>query len=96
MAYFDHDTGEGMGLESFVASELDHLIDAQEQRREPRDVVLFGFGRIGRLMARILVAKTDGDNLRLRAIVVRKGKAADDLTKRAYCGEIRCTAPLTA
>jgi glyceraldehyde 3-phosphate dehydrogenase len=35
-------------------------------------------------MARILVAKTDGgDNLRLRAIVVRKGNAPDDLVKRA-------------
>ena len=35
-------------------------------------------------MARILVAKTDGgDNLRLRAIVVRKGSAPDDLVKRA-------------
>ena len=35
-------------------------------------------------MARILIAKTDGgDSLRLRAVVVRKGKADDDLLKRA-------------
>jgi len=48
-----------------------------------RDVVLYGFGRIGRLVARILIAQ-DGDRrgLKLRAIVVRKG-AEDDLTKRA-------------
>jgi glyceraldehyde 3-phosphate dehydrogenase len=51
---------------------------------KPQDVVLYGFGRIGRLMARILIDKTDGgDCLRLRAIVVRKGKAPNDLVKRA-------------
>ncbi|MEZ4661951.1 MAG: glyceraldehyde-3-phosphate dehydrogenase [Caldilineaceae bacterium] len=48
----------------------------------PRDVVLYGFGRIGRLLARILIERTGGgDKLRLRAIVVRKG-GADDLYKR--------------
>jgi glyceraldehyde 3-phosphate dehydrogenase len=46
--------------------------------------VLYGFGRIGRLMARILIDKTDGgDCLRLRAIVARKGSAPNDLVKRA-------------
>jgi glyceraldehyde 3-phosphate dehydrogenase len=50
---------------------------------EPRDVVLYGFGRIGRLLARILVEKAGGgDKLRLRAAVVRKG-SEDDLAKRA-------------
>jgi glyceraldehyde 3-phosphate dehydrogenase len=49
----------------------------------PRDVVLYGFGRIGRLLARILIDKTgSGDKLRLRAAVVRKG-SEDDLIKRA-------------
>ena len=48
----------------------------------PRDVVLYGFGRIGRLLARILIERTGGgDKLRLRAIVVRKG-GSDDLYKR--------------
>jgi glyceraldehyde 3-phosphate dehydrogenase len=48
-------------------------------------VVLYGFGRIGRLVARILIDKTDGGDsaLRLRAVVVRKGKAPNDLLKRA-------------
>ncbi len=50
---------------------------------EPQDVVLYGFGRIGRLLARLLVEKTgSGHQLRLRAIVVRKG-SDDDLQKRA-------------
>jgi glyceraldehyde 3-phosphate dehydrogenase len=50
---------------------------------KPQDVVLYGFGRIGRLLARILVDKTGrGDKIRLRAAVVRPG-APDDLKKRA-------------
>jgi glyceraldehyde 3-phosphate dehydrogenase len=49
----------------------------------PRDVVLYGFGRIGRLLTRILIEKNVGSPLRLRAIVVRKGKADNDLFKRA-------------
>ncbi len=50
---------------------------------EAQDVVLYGFGRIGRLLARLLVEKTgSGEQLRLRAIVVRKG-SDDDLVKRA-------------
>jgi glyceraldehyde 3-phosphate dehydrogenase len=49
---------------------------------EGRDVVLYGFGRIGRLLARILIEKTgSGRNMRLRAIVVRKPKKPD-LQKR--------------
>ena len=49
----------------------------------PQDVVLYGFGRIGRLLARLLIEKTGGgDQLRLRAIVVRKS-SEEDLQKRA-------------
>ena len=47
------------------------------------DVVLYGFGRIGRILARILVEHAgSGNGLNLRAIVVRKG-AENDLQKRA-------------
>ena len=53
------------------------------KRSKKVDVVLYGFGRIGRLLARILVEKAgSGENTRLRAIVVRKGKG-NDLEKRA-------------
>ncbi|MDT0464912.1 glyceraldehyde-3-phosphate dehydrogenase [Streptomyces gibsoniae] len=51
-----------------------------------RDVVLYGFGRIGRLVARLLIEKSgSGNGLRLRAIVVRGGggRAGEDLVKRA-------------
>jgi glyceraldehyde 3-phosphate dehydrogenase len=51
--------------------------------RGTADVVLYGFGRIGRLLARILLGRgTAATGLTLRAVVVRRG-SADDLVKRA-------------
>jgi glyceraldehyde 3-phosphate dehydrogenase len=51
--------------------------------KEPKDVVLYGFGRIGRILARLLLEKSGlGRGLRLRAIVVRKS-SENDLSKRA-------------
>jgi glyceraldehyde 3-phosphate dehydrogenase len=51
---------------------------------EPKDVVLYGFGRIGRLLARELVALTGKGNLmRLRAIVTRGEITESVLEKRA-------------
>jgi glyceraldehyde 3-phosphate dehydrogenase len=50
---------------------------------EPRDVVLYGFGRIGRLAARELIKQAGkGQQLRLRAIVTR-GASDNDIIKRA-------------
>ncbi len=72
-------------IPEFVKARLAPLIGSnQKPIDKPRDVVLYGFGRIGRLMARLLIEKTGGgDTLRLRAIVVRKGRAENDLLKRA-------------
>ncbi|MCB1843207.1 MAG: glyceraldehyde-3-phosphate dehydrogenase [Halioglobus sp.] len=83
--YYDHGQGKELSIEEYVDRELAALIGARGAPLDrPQDVVLYGFGRIGRLMARILIEKTDGgDCLRLRAIVVRKGKAPNDLVKRA-------------
>lgn len=51
--------------------------------RQPTDVVLYGFGRIGRMLARLIIEDAGGgDGLRLRAIVVRKTQDGD-LQKRA-------------
>ena len=74
----------GRSLEQFVRDELATVAGKCESNlHDGTDVVLYGFGRIGRLLARILVEKTGaGDGLRLRAIVVRKG-ADNDLAKRA-------------
>lgn len=69
----------------YVTQELASAIDTEAKPLpQPQDVVLYGFGRIGRLVARLLVEKAgSGDVLRLKAIVVRKSKAANDLVKRA-------------
>jgi|SRR4051812_38866077 glyceraldehyde 3-phosphate dehydrogenase len=49
----------------------------------PKDVVLFGFGRIGRIAARELTAQAGkGEQLRLRAIVTR-GNSNEEIIKRA-------------
>ncbi|MDV7210354.1 glyceraldehyde-3-phosphate dehydrogenase [Azotobacter beijerinckii] len=74
----------GRSVEQFVRDELAEVVGKQStQQHKGVDVVLYGFGRIGRLLARILIQKTGGgDGLRLRAIVVRKG-ADNDLAKRA-------------
>ncbi len=75
--------GQGRDLQSFLNAELADVIGKAQEDGENRDVVLYGFGRIGRLLARILIEKSGGGKgLRLRAIVVRKGKG-EDLVKRA-------------
>ncbi|MEV5876456.1 glyceraldehyde-3-phosphate dehydrogenase [Streptomyces sp. NPDC052101] len=77
----------GLSVEEFTAEAVAGATGANKiERREPRDVVLYGFGRIGRLVARLLIEKSgSGNGLRLRAIVVRGGggRAAEDLVKRA-------------
>ncbi|MBN3932124.1 glyceraldehyde-3-phosphate dehydrogenase [Streptomyces verrucosisporus] len=74
----------GLSVEEFTAEAVAGATGENKIKcREPRDVVLYGFGRIGRLLARLLIEKTgSGNGLRLRAIVVRKA-AGQDLVKRA-------------
>ncbi len=71
-------------LDDYVRDALSSVTTGQGRLLdEPTDVVLFGFGRIGRLLARILIERTgSGEKLRLRAIVLRPGKD-DDTEKRA-------------
>jgi glyceraldehyde 3-phosphate dehydrogenase len=67
---------------AFIARKLKHASINNEHK--PKDVVLYGFGRIGRLVARELMAKTGkGNQLRLRAIVVRGASDEITLEKRA-------------
>ena len=75
----------GASIEDFVREQVTGLIGANDAPRpQCRDVVLYGFGRIGRLLARLLIEKTGGgEYLRLRAVVVRHGGAKDELEKRA-------------
>lgn len=76
--------GNGITLDEFVRRECAEIIGRHVPPIEsPQHVVLYGFGRIGRLLARLLIEKTGGgQQLRLRAIVTRR-EGADDLSKRA-------------
>ncbi len=59
-------------LNDFLETKLGNFINDGGAPLEPRDVVLYGFGRIGRLAARELIKQAGkGQQLRLRAIVVR-------------------------
>ena len=77
--------GNGLSVGEFLDREVGSRNDeTAKPLPEPQDIVLYGFGRIGRLVARLLIEKAGGgDILRLRAIVVRKGKSEKDLAKRA-------------
>lgn len=67
----------------FLTTKLAEFIGSDRWNHEPKDVVLYGFGRIGRLAARELVRQFGkGQQLRLRAIVARKN-TGDHLEKRA-------------
>lgn len=69
-------------VEDFVAHQLKEAKNSNGI--EPKDVVLYGFGRIGRLLARELMARTGKGNLmRLRAIVTRGELTPSILEKRA-------------
>jgi glyceraldehyde 3-phosphate dehydrogenase len=73
---------EQTDLGAFLNQELSDIVNQGDQQ-EPQDVVLYGFGRIGRLLARLLIERQGTNNkLRLRAIVVRGG-GDGDLEKRA-------------
>ncbi|WP_299055796.1 glyceraldehyde-3-phosphate dehydrogenase [uncultured Polaribacter sp.] len=67
---------------AFVKKQLQNVQEAAPIH--PKDVVLYGFGRIGRLLARELMSKMGkGSQLRLRAIVTRGEINATVLAKRA-------------
>ena len=73
---------EQTDLGAFLNQELSDIVN-QGDEQAPQDVVLYGFGRIGRLLARLLIERQGTNNkLRLRAIVVRGG-GNGDLEKRA-------------
>jgi glyceraldehyde 3-phosphate dehydrogenase len=73
----------GNDPKKFIEGKIGSFIGKDRKKMIPRDVILYGFGRIGRILARELVGQAGkGEQLRLRAIVVRK-RSDDDLSKRA-------------
>ncbi|RUO79344.1 glyceraldehyde-3-phosphate dehydrogenase [Pseudidiomarina taiwanensis] len=80
--YLHKDAGQGLSVEAYLERELADIVNKADEI-EPQDVVLYGFGRIGRLLARLLIERNGANNkMRLRAIVVRGGRDGD-LEKRA-------------
>ncbi len=69
-------------VNAFVLDKLKAFVAAPPRSTKTQDVVLYGFGRIGRLLARELTQFAgNGSHLRLRAIVTRSN-SPEDLHKR--------------
>ncbi len=75
--------GKGLDVDVYVAKELAHLVNRDHKPiAKPTDIILYGFGRIGRLVTRLLLEQTGNrEVMRLRAVVVRK-TGDGDLQKR--------------
>jgi len=79
---FQQESASFKTAEDFLKNKLVDFI-GKKHTITPKDVVLFGFGRIGRLAARELIAQAGkGEQLRLRAIVTR-GSSNEEIIKRA-------------
>ena len=77
------EAGVYLNRKAFLDAKLRGYCNGDNPNTDPVDVVLYGFGRIGRLVARELIAQEGrGTQLRLRAIVAR-GSDPMSLEKRA-------------
>ncbi|MGV0935680.1 glyceraldehyde-3-phosphate dehydrogenase [Empedobacter falsenii] len=78
----EYTSGNYTSAEAFVEEKLGDSRNVKSV--EPKDVVLYGFGRIGRLLARELASQMGkGQQLRLRAVVTRDKHDPVLLEKRA-------------
>lgn len=76
-------TSKNASAADFLKDHLKNFIGQDKHTIQPQDVVLYGFGRIGRIAARELVKQAGkGQQLRLRAIVTRTLTDAE-IVKRA-------------
>ena len=70
-------------VKEFISKKLDAHIGQDKNPIVPKDVVLFGLGRIGRILVRELAVQSGlGQQLRLKAIVTR-GNSDDQIIKRS-------------
>ena len=77
------DVGQLIHADKDVTAAIDAAAPTATVANEARDVVLYGFGRIGRILTRLLLSQAASDKgLQLKAIVVRPGNAGD-IAKRA-------------
>ena len=79
------ENNEGLSMEAYIKRDCEAILGVDTVLHEPMDVVVYGFGRIGRLVTRLLVEKTGGGhNLVQRAVVLRPPKdPVVDLNRRA-------------
>lgn len=69
-------------ITEFLKEQLSNFIGEEHNSFESKDVVLYGFGRIGRIVARELIEQSGkGEQLRLKAIVTR-GNSELEIMKR--------------
>ena len=82
--FFDDIKDDSSKIPNYINSELKSVINVDSKRpKVPANIVLYGFGRIGRLVTRMMTQTTGpGNYFRLKAIVIRKA-ADDDIFKRA-------------
>ena len=82
--FFNDIKSDDTKIPDYLNTELESVIDKDSSRPdEPTNIVLYGFGRIGRLVARMMTQTTGpGNYFRLKAIVIRKA-SDDDIYKRA-------------
>lgn len=69
-------------VKAFVKDKLKDLIGKKIHYDKPVDVVVYGFGRIGRLLTRELIIQGNGTQLNVKAIVTR-GNSEEEIRKRA-------------
>ena len=70
---FKAQKNKNSSISNFLNIQLINLLGQDKHQFTPQDVVLYGFGRIGRIAARELIKQAGkGQQLRLRAIVLRK------------------------
>jgi len=86
LAYEWHQQNQVL-LDDFIKEKLAEIISKKKSSLVPKDVVLYGFGRIGRLLARELITQEGkGEQLRLRAIVTR---GVDEMTLKKRASLLR-------
>ena len=82
--FFEDIKNDDTKVGEFIDNELASVLNKKSNRpSEPANIVLYGFGRIGRLVARMMTQTTGpGNYFKLRAIVIRKA-TDNDIFKRA-------------
>ena len=74
LAYeYNAEKSQYKNIEAFLNEKIGFMKNSTDKNQKSKDVVLFGFGRIGRLCARELIKQAGkGQQLRLKGVILRK------------------------